>query len=366
MHKLDEQFDRLEQLSKHAPRPYYFVVLSDHGQSQGATFKQRYGLSLEELVRGLVSEDQGVDTIEEDGAAWGNLNVLLTDLLNHVIPGDDHLISRLLRRLAKRRSVLVEELIAQYRESLKRYKEATAPYREFLEERRDHLDQAMLEPYGKSVQRYQKRMASYASYLEEKRDRMEQFILGPYRQFLNNLKESPRRGRAKVFVLASGNLGLIYFTSPEGRMTYEEIQESFPNIIPGLVQHEGISFLLVRSHKFGPLAIGKHGTYHLGNGKVEGIDPLATFGPNAARHLCRADSFPHAADVLVNSFYDPETGEVAAFEELVGSHGGLGGDQSKPFVLFPAAWELQNEEIVGACELHVQLKHWLRHLREAV
>ena len=33
-----------------APRPYELVVLSDHGQSQGATFLQRYGLTLEELV----------------------------------------------------------------------------------------------------------------------------------------------------------------------------------------------------------------------------------------------------------------------------------------------------------------------------
>ena len=28
------------------------------------------------------------------------------------------------------------------------------------------------------------------------------------------------------------------------------------------------------------------------------------------------DSFPHTGDIVVNSFYDPATGEVAAFEEL--------------------------------------------------
>ena len=33
-----------------APRPYQIVVLSDHGQSQGATFLQRYGITLEQLV----------------------------------------------------------------------------------------------------------------------------------------------------------------------------------------------------------------------------------------------------------------------------------------------------------------------------
>ena len=40
------------------------------------------------------------------------------------------------------------------------------------------------------------------------------------------------------------------------------------------------------------------------------------------------------------STYWPETNENAAFEELVGNHGGLGGEQTDPFVLFPAEWEL--------------------------
>ena len=39
------------------PRPYNLIVLSDHGQSNGATFKQRYGITLEDLVRGLLPED---------------------------------------------------------------------------------------------------------------------------------------------------------------------------------------------------------------------------------------------------------------------------------------------------------------------
>ncbi len=37
--------------------------------------------------------------------------------------------------------------------------------------------------------------------------------------------------------------------------------------------------------------------------------------------------------------YDESTNEVAAFEELVGSHGGLGGDQTKPFIMYPKALE---------------------------
>ena len=69
--------------------------------------------------------------------------------------------------------------------------------------------------------------------------------------------------------------------------------------------------------------------------------------------------FPDAPDILVNSFYDPEIDEVAAFEELVGSHGGLGGGQTSPFIMFPSEWEFENVNIVGASELHTQLKKLL-------
>ena len=160
-------------------------------------------------------------------------------------------------------------------------------------------------------------------------------------------------------VLASGNLGLIYFTEWEERMTYEQIQEGFPKLVDGLVDHEGIGFILVHSEKHGAMAIGAAGTRYLDRGLLDGEDPLTVFGANAIRHLKRLDSFPHVADIMVNSFYDPETREVAAFEELVGSHGGLGGDQMTPFVMYPAEWELDSKEIVGASELHAQLSGWL-------
>ena len=50
LRKLDQQFDRMARARRYAPRPYELVVLSDHGQTQGATFKQRNGYGLEELV----------------------------------------------------------------------------------------------------------------------------------------------------------------------------------------------------------------------------------------------------------------------------------------------------------------------------
>jgi putative membrane protein len=51
---LDKQFERLDKAKEYARRPYYLIVQSDHGQTNGATFKQRYGLTLEDLVRRLI------------------------------------------------------------------------------------------------------------------------------------------------------------------------------------------------------------------------------------------------------------------------------------------------------------------------
>ena len=60
LRKLDQQFGRIEAARRYAPRPYEIVVLSDHGQTQGATFKQRNGYGLEDLVqRSLSSGDVG-------------------------------------------------------------------------------------------------------------------------------------------------------------------------------------------------------------------------------------------------------------------------------------------------------------------
>jgi len=54
LRKLDQQFGRIEKARRFAPRPYEIVVLSDHGQTQGATFKQRNGQGLDDLVRGAL------------------------------------------------------------------------------------------------------------------------------------------------------------------------------------------------------------------------------------------------------------------------------------------------------------------------
>jgi hypothetical protein len=94
-------------------------------------------------------------------------------------------------------------------------------------------------------------------------------------------------------------------------------------------------------------------------GQVAGEDPLAAYGPHALAHIRRTDGFADVPDLLVHSAYNPGTGETPAFEELVGSHGGLGGYQARPFVLYPRDLSLGDEPVVGAEALHRRLKRWV-------
>jgi hypothetical protein len=116
--------------------------------------------------------------------------------------------------------------------------------------------------------------------------------------------------------------------------------------------------VLVRSEPGGPVALGADGAHWVAAGRVEGADPLAPFGPNAAAHVLRNDGFPHCPDLVMNSTYWAGDEEVAAFEELVGSHGGMGGAQSHPFVLHPVDLTLP-DELVGAEAVHREFRTWL-------
>jgi hypothetical protein len=96
---------------------------------------------------------------------------------------------------------------------------------------------------------------------------------------------------------------------------------------------------------------------------VEGYDPLAPFPPTAARHLLRSDGFEDAPDLFVNSFYDSDLDEGCAFEELISFHGGMGGPQTRPFILAPVELPLPTETILGAEHVHSVLKGWRRALQ---
>jgi hypothetical protein len=169
--------------------------------------------------------------------------------------------------------------------------------------------------------------------------------------------------KANVVVMGSGSTGLIYFTDSPQRMTFEQIQATHPELILGLKDHPGIGFLLVRTDTQGDIVIGKSGVHYLKDDVVEGVDPLAVFGPNAALHLRRESSFSNCPDIVVNTHYDPATQELAGFENQVSHHGGMGGPQNHPFLLRPVKLPYDGSPIVGAESVHHLLRGWREQMQ---
>jgi uncharacterized membrane protein YvlD (DUF360 family) len=261
LRKLDDHFGQIERARRYAPRPYEIVVLSDHGQTQGATFKQRNGYGLDELVERLLA------TGDVEGIAGGD-------------------------------------------------------------EQHSMVGHAVSEATGK----------------EEKRPK-------------NDVSDRD------VVVLGSGNLGLVYLMEERRRLTLEEIEARHPQLLPALREHPHVGWLLVRSSEHGAVALGARGAHYLADGRVEGEDPLAPFSPYASHHLLRTDGFAHVADIMVGSFYDPDLDEGCAFEELISFHGGIGGFQTRAFILHPAHLEVPPGPILGAASVHGILAGWRHQLQ---
>jgi uncharacterized membrane protein YvlD (DUF360 family) len=258
---LDRQLARIERVTRWTPRPYKIVVLSDHGQTQGATFEQRTGHTLAELVAELCGAAASGDADAEKGRT-----------------------------------------------------ESTAWLRQ-----------------------------------------------------ARNPDDSQEDEVADVpVVLGSGSLALISIPGePRRRLTRDEIDARYPKLIDGLVAHPEIGFVLVRQASGSSVVLGASGSLDLASGDITGGDPLQPFGPRAREQVAEVDGYATVADLMVNSRYDPELQEVAAFEEQVSSHGGLGGPQTHPFLLYPTELTAPPVPIFTSPAMYRVLKGWLAELGHA-
>ncbi len=307
----DRQLARLERATGQSPRPYHLVVLSDHGQTQGRPFRQRYGETLEELVRGALEQGEVYAPAAVD-EAWGDVGAVLADASQEPSVG-----GRMLARATSGRSVEGTVALGPNREAL-----AERSVRRAVDEQGEREGKGKGEEKGKG----------------------------------NGKGEE--EGKEAV-VMVSGGLALIYLPLSAERLTLEQIAETHPRLVDALTAHPGIGFVMLRSQAHGALVIGGAGQRRLSDDVVEGEDPLTHFGTTAADHLRRHDRFPHCPDILVNCMYDPSADEVAPFEEFMGSHGGLGGPQTRPFAVVPAEWSETAAPIVGVQAMHEALRDWL-------
>jgi uncharacterized membrane protein YvlD (DUF360 family) len=180
-----------------------------------------------------------------------------------------------------------------------------------------------------------------------------------FRQARNSEALTGKLAEDEPVVLASGSLGLVSIPGIAGRATREQIEARYPRLITGLAAHDEIGFILVRQDNGGSVVLGKHGCLDLTTGEVVGQDPLRPFGLRAREQVAEIDSYATVADLMVNSRYDPDLEEVCAFEDQVSSHGGLGGPQTHPFLLYPRELTRPAEDIFTSPAMYKVLKGWL-------
>lgn len=315
---IDYQFAKLTSAIEMSDRDYEIVVLSDHGQSKGATFKQRYGITLGNYVRKFLPDDMLIFKTEYN----------IDHFRDAVIP-ENKQIRGIKDKFDNIRDDLFEDIKS-------------------LQDIKDEVEKRKPKIIFEN-EKYKNIRDRYSNSLD--------YIKG-----YESIEQSTKKAKdSELIVLGSGNLGLIYLTQWSQRLTYEEIVMLFPDLIPGLVKHTGIGFILVNSIANGGMVIGQDGIYYLENDEIVGKNPLEGFGANASKHLRRQNTFKNMPDILVNSFYDEKYDEVCAFEELIGSHGGLGGDQTKPFIIYPSEWE-DPGDLIGAESIYKFLKKEIENL----
>ncbi len=286
LRSIDQQIGRLWRATQLAPRPYHLVCLSDHGQTQGEAFANRFGETIEQLVGRLCG---GPGEAGSSGRQKATEGWQVGAALAEAASGPGFVARRLRDRVERAGSA-------------------------------EHTPRDAVGAPGKVA-----------------------------------------RVAPGVVCVVSGHTAMVSFTDLAGRVPIEEIERRWPALLPALVDHPGVGFLLVHSTEFGPVVLGRDGVHRLDSGVVLGEDPLAPYGEHAARLVARTSTFPHCADVMINSRFDPTTEEASAFEPHVGSHGGLGGPQQRGFLLHPAGFS-DPGEVVGAEHLHRVLRGWLTDL----
>ena len=261
-----QQYDRtiarlLDIIERKAPRPYEVIILSDHGQSFGATFKQRYGQDLKQFIESLLP--QGTSISKTSGGDDGSISVMA-----------------------------------------------------MADEFQNIQDQDIAGKIGKPILKQTQKV---------------------FTQNVEKRVEPLPLDTASVTVCGSGNLAQVYFDLAPGKVPLSTLNAAYDGLVEAIVAHEGIGFVVGYADDGAPLAVSKDGSINLHTGVVQGENPLEPYGDPALRawQIRRIADFPHAGDLIVNSALYPD-GTVAAMEELIGSHGGLGGEQTDAFLLHPA------------------------------
>lgn len=162
--------------------------------------------------------------------------------------------------------------------------------------------------------------------------------------------------RNDVVVTYSSCLAQLYFADEPDAMDYDDIERDprRRGLYAALLAHPGIGIIAARRGDAVHLA-SRSGRATLEHGVlavIAGDDPLAPYASDA-RTLRAIESLvrqPNGGDLVLFGAYDGY--DIVSFDDQVGAHGAIGGDQVFPFVITPAAIPLDGATIDDARDIY--------------
>ncbi len=270
----DKRIGEIMRMLKHAPgAEYQLIILSDHGQTPGYPFHNRFGATLGDAISAFLKKNQ------QAAVASGPLDFTRVQL-----------------------GYLRDELEAR--------------------------------PSG-----WRSRIYRTSKNLLQKKIRE----LVP-----ETIKVDQEGG---VVVTYSSSLAHVYITGSRQRLNALEVEAAQPLLVHFLSQHKGIGFVLAKGvsdeiwcyHDGGHIcASAKTPPPEL---ELEFLRPYGT--PDKLwPQLCKFAQEEACGDLILFGAYDGE--RIVCFDDQVGGHGSIGGEQSQPFLILPNNHPLQNQaELCG-------------------
>jgi hypothetical protein len=202
--------------------------------------------------------------------------------------------------------------------------------------------------------------------------RRDPVVLGPDR--VHTSRSAELAELPELAVTGGGNLGMVWFPRLPTRPDIDEVSAAWPNLLPGLLSTPGVGLVMVLGGSGSLLVLGPTGVRDLDRGLLEGVlegtDPLVGYPSRTAADLARVGRLAHCGDLVLISTVD-EWGRIHAFEDQVGSHGGIGGSQNHAILIHPRDWSLDDDLLedvdgvrmpVGPVAVHRQLLRWRRRI----
>lgn len=149
-------------------------------------------------------------------------------------------------------------------------------------------------------------------------------------------------GSNKIFLQTADCLSGVYFTFTTEQANISEIDKRYPLLIPTLINHEGIEFVIGKEDNC-TVVLSKHGRAVIDHGlTIFGKNILKKFGEPSkiARQLKYFMDLKNQGDLMLLGAFN--NGISTSFTKHIGVHGGFGGEMCNAFFISKKKFDLSN------------------------